>query len=315
LIAAGDEAGDEVICPSFSFIATANVTRHTGAKPVFIDIDPRTYNLNPELLEGLITKRTKALIAVHQVGLPVDMDCINSITARHGIKVIEDAACAIGSEYKGERIGRPHSLAAVFSFHPRKIITAGEGGMITTDDEALATRFRQLRHHGMSVNDLTRHQSKTIILEEYRELGYNYRMTDLQAALGIVQLEKLPEILKQRTALAERYNRAFSETRYLVPPFVPAYAKHNYQSYQLRLKPEAPLSRNDLMQALLERGIASRRGIMASHLEPLYAKEYQNARLPETETATNEALIIPLYPQMTEEEQEYVISNMKELIG
>ncbi len=315
LLAASVESGDEVICPSYSFIATANVIRYCNAKPVFIDIEKKTYNLNPELLEKTITPRTKAIIAVHQVGLAADMDSILKIANSRGIKVIEDAACAIGAEYKGQKIGKPHGFLACFSFHPRKIITAGEGGMVTTNDSTVAARLKKLRHHGMSVTDLVRHKAKSVILEEYDELGYNYRMTDLQAALGIIQLGRLPELLRQRTKIAERYNEVFSEIEYLIPPFVPPGIKHTYQSYLLRLKPNAPLSRDELMQQLLERGIATRRGIMASHKEPLYAKEHGRIPLPETETAVKETIILPLFPQMKTEEQEFVISNIKELVS
>ena len=313
LIAASVGEGDEVICPSFSFIATANVIRYCGAKPIFIDIERDTYNLNPDLLEKLISKRTKAIIAVHQVGLPADLDRILSVANRHSIPVIEDAACAIGAEYKGEKIGRPRGFLACFSFHPRKIITAGEGGMITTNDPGIATRLKKLRHHGMSINDLDRHQSKSVMIEEYDELGYNYRMSDLEAAVGLIQLTKLNSLLERRTRIAERYNRAFKEWGYLIPPTVPPDAKHTYQSYLVRVRKDAPFSRDDLMEKLLERDIATRRGIMASHLEPLYAKEYAASKLPETEAATRETLILPLFPQMTSEEQEYVIARIKEV--
>lgn len=314
LIAAQVGPGDEVICPSFTFIATPNVIRYCGAQPVFVDIDPETYNLNPDLLEALITPRTKALIAVHQVGLPMDMDRVNRIAEKRGIRVIEDAACAIGAEYKGEKIGKPHGFLACFSFHPRKIITAGEGGMITTNDESVATRLRQLRHHGMSVSDLARHESQSVVIEEYHELGYNYRLSDIHAALGLVQLGRVNEILKSRLEIAQRYTAVFGKIPYLKPPEVPAYAKHTYQSYILRLKPEAPISRDELMDLLLKRGIATRRGIMASHREPLYAGSYAQVKLPETDAASRETLILPLYAQMEPEEQRYVISNIQEFL-
>lgn len=313
LIVAGVGAGDEVICPSFSFIATANAIRYCGAKPVFIDIERDTYNLNPDLLEKLITKRTKAILAVHQIGLSADMDRILAVASRRGISVIEDAACAIGAEYKGDHVGKPHGFLACFSFHPRKIITAGEGGMITTNDPDIAMHLKKLRHHGMSVNDLVRHAAKTVIVEEYDELGYNYRMSDLEAAVGIAQLAKLEDLLERRRKIAARYTQAFQELGYLFPPVVPSYAKHTFQSYQVRVKPDAPISRDELMEKLLERGISTRRGIMASHREPLYAKEYGHIRLPETEAATRETLILPLFPQMTAEEQDFVISNIKEV--
>ena len=315
LITASVGPGDEVICPSFSFIATANAIRYCGANPVFIDIERDTYNLNPDLIEKLITKRTKAILAVHQIGLPADMDRILAVASRRSVPVIEDAACAIGAEYRGKRIGKPHGFLACFSFHPRKIITAGEGGMLTTNDPETAARLKKLRHHGMSVNDLVRHAAKSVIVEEYDELGYNYRMSDLEAAVGIVQLDKLAELLKQRARLAARYTQAFNELGYLIPPAVPAYAKHTFQSYLVRVRQDAPISRDELMERLLERGISTRRGIMATHQEPLYAKEYAQVRLPETEAATRETLILPLFPQMTAEEQDYVIANIKEVMA
>lgn len=314
LIVAGVGPGDEVICPSYSFIATTNVIRYCGAKPVFIDIDPRTYNLDPGLLEGLITKRTRAILAVHQVGLPADLDRILDVANRHGLKVVEDAACALGAEYKGRPIGRPHGFLACFSFHPRKIITTGEGGMITTNDASVADRLKRLRHHGMTVNDLVRHKAKSVVLEEYEELGYNYRLSDLHAALGIVQLERFPELLNQRLKLAARYNQAFAGSEALLPPHIPPYAKPTYQSYLVRLRPNAPISRDDLMQKLLERGISTRRGIMASHRERPYAEEYGRARLPHTEAAVNETFLIPLFPHLRPEEQEFVISSLHELV-
>lgn len=313
LVAAGVVPGDEVICPSYSFIATTNVIRYCGAKPVFIDIDPRTYNLDPGLLKSLITKRTKAVLAVHQVGLPADLDPILEIAAREGLKVIEDAACALGAEYKGRRIGRPHGFLACFSFHPRKIITTGEGGMVTANDPAVARRLKQLRHHGMTVNDFVRHKAKSVVLEEYEELGYNYRMSDLHAALGTVQLERFPELLSQRLKLAERYNLALAESDFLVPPYVPSHARPTYQSYLVRLKPNAPISRDELMQKLLELGISTRRGIMAAHRERPYAKEYRQIRLPHTESAVDETFLIPLFPQLSPQEQEFVITHLKEL--
>jgi len=314
LIAAAVGASDEVICPSYSFIATANVIRYCGAKPVFIDIDPMTYNLNPDHLEQLISPRTKAIIAVHQVGLPVDLDRINEIAEKRNIKVIEDAACAIGAEYKGVRVGKPHGFLACFSFHPRKIITAGEGGMITTNDKAVAARLKKLRHHGMSVSDLARDNAKTVIIEAYDELGYNYRMSDLNAALGLAQLAKVDDILRKRVKLAERYNQAFQEIEFLEPPFTPPYAKQTYQSYILRLKSEVPISRDDLMCELLKRGIASRRGIMASHKEPVYARDYADVNLPETDEAVKQTVILPLFPQLQRVEQDHVISSIFELV-
>ena len=182
LVAAGVKAGDEVLCPSLSFIATANSIQYAGAMPVFVDVDPATYNMDPARIESAITPRTKAILIVHQIGLPAAIAEISEIASRYGLAVIEDAACAIGSEYQGQRIGQPHTLMACFSFHPRKILTTGEGGMVTTSDEGIADRIRKLRQHAMSVSDLARHSSSQIVTESYPEVGYNYRMTDMQAA-------------------------------------------------------------------------------------------------------------------------------------
>ena len=196
LHALGVGPGDEVITVSHSFIATANAIRYCGASPVFVDIDPRTYNMDPALIEAAITPRTKAIMPVHQMGLPCDLPAILAIAERHGLPVVEDAACAIGSEIRigdrWERIGRPHGTVACFSFHPRKVITTGDGGMLTTSDPALDRKFRLLRQHGMSVPDTVRHGAKSVIFEEYPIVGFNYRMTDIQAAVGRVQLERLP---------------------------------------------------------------------------------------------------------------------------
>jgi perosamine synthetase len=194
-VAAGIGPGDEVLCPSFSFIATANSIRYAGATPVFIDIDPVTYNLDPGRIEDAITPRTQAILVVHQVGLPAPLSEILEIADQRNLLVIEDAACAIGSAYQGQRIGMPHSFLACFSFHPRKILTTGEGGMVTTSDEKVATRIRHLRQHAMNTSDLTRHEAKKVVFESYDEVGYNFRMTDMQAAVGLAQLVALRDSL------------------------------------------------------------------------------------------------------------------------
>jgi len=313
MVVSGIKEGDEVLCPSFSFIATANCIRYVGAQPVFVDIDPLTYNLDPNRIEEAITPRTRAILVVHQIGLPAAMDEINAIAARKGLLVIEDAACAIGSEYGGQRIGRPHSTMACFSFHPRKILSTGEGGMITTNDEQLAARLRPLRQHAMTVSDLARHSSSKVMIESYAEVGYNYRMTDLQAALGLVQLQRLDGFIARRRMLAERYTRAISQLGWLLPPQEPSECRHNFQSYSARVVPGAPVSRDQLMQGLLDRSISTRRGIMASHREPPYADGNWDARLPETNRATDDSIILPLFHQMTEEEQDYILDSIREV--
>ena len=308
-VAAGIGPGDEVICPSLSFIATANSIRYVGASPVFVDIDPLTYNLDPSRIESAITPRTRAILAVHQIGLPADIDEISQIARRHNLLVIEDAACAIGSEYRGQRIGMPHTFLACFSFHPRKILTTGEGGMITTSDERVATRIRYLRQHAMNTSDLTRHQSQKVVLESYDEVGFNFRMTDMQAAVGLVQLGRIEGFISRRRALAQRYSEALVQLGWLVPPQVPSYARHNYQSYMVRLA-DAPLCRDALMQRLLDRGIATRRGIMASHREPPYRDEHWDRVLPHSNAAADECVILPLYHEMTEAEQGFVLESI-----
>lgn len=311
LSVSGVGPGDEVIVPSLSFIATANSVVHCGATPVFVDIDPATCNIDAGKIEGAITKKTKTIMPVHQMGLPADLDVIKAIAERYNLIVIEDAACAIGSAYKGRSIGGLGNIAC-FSFHPRKVITTGEGGMITTDDPDIASRLRRFRHHGMSVSDIERHTADKIIIEEYPEIGYNYRMTDMQAAMGIVQMNKLPNILRIRRAIAAKYNNAFSKISCLRVPEVPVYAEHNYQSYWVELLNSAPVSRNELMERLLKKGISSRRGIMAIHREPCYSRN--NATLPETERITDNTIILPLYPSMTDEEARHVISSISDIL-
>jgi perosamine synthetase len=313
LIAAGVRSGDEVLCPSLSFIATANSIRYAGAIPVFVDIDPATYNMDPACIEAAITPRTRAILVVHQIGLPAAMSEIAEIAMRHGLVVIEDAACAIGSEYKGQRIGAPHSIMACFSFHPRKILTTGEGGMITTANEELAARLRKLRQHAMTVSDLSRHSSTKVVTESYDEVGFNYRMTDLQAAIGLVQLQRLEDMLARRRHLAARYTEQLSQIEWLVPPAVPADCRHNFQSYMALVKEDAPMSRDELMQEMLDRGISTRRGIMAIYREDPYRDSKWNDRLPQTDYITDNTIILPLFHTMTEEEHDYVIDCIQQV--
>jgi dTDP-4-amino-4,6-dideoxygalactose transaminase len=310
----GVGAGDEVITVSHSFIATANAVKYCGAKPVFVDVDPRTFNMDPALIERAITPRTKAIMPVHQIGLPADMAAINAIARRHNLPVIEDAACAIGSQIKvgqqWERVGRPHGTVACFSFHPRKVITTGDGGMITTADPELDRKFRLLRQHAMSVPDTVRHGSTTVVFEEYPEVGFNYRMTDIQAAVGRVQLGRLPDLLPRRIELANRYNAAIAGIRGLVPPHIPEGVRSNYQSYAVRVTPEYPLTRDQLMQALLDLKISTRRGIMNSHQEPAYAGEGPY-HLPYSEAARDSVVLLPLFGGMSDEDQNRVIEALR----
>jgi dTDP-4-amino-4,6-dideoxygalactose transaminase len=307
LVALNLMRGDEVLCPSLSFIATANAIRYTGATPVFVDVARHSFNMDPGLLEESMTPRTRAILVVHQVGMPAPMQEICEIAARHGLAVIEDAACAAGSTYRDRRIGAPLSRAACFSFHPRKVLTTGEGGMITTSDPEFAARLRRLRQHAMSMSDLARHSATDVAIESYDEVGFNARMTDMQAAVGIVQLSRLDQFVARRRELAGRYTRCLGSVPWLIPPVEPEYGTSNYQSYMVRLTATAPVSRDDFMRRLLHQGVSVRRGVMAIHRETPYRHQYWEERLPETNKVTDRTVILPLYHAMTEAEQDLVI--------
>ena len=304
LLAVGVTAGDEVVTVSHSFIATANAIRYCGAAPVFVDIEPHGYNMDPALVEAAITRRTRAILCVHQMGLPCDLKSIVEIGHRHGLPVVEDAACAIGSEIKWnetwEKIGKPHADIACFSFHPRKVMSTGDGGMITTANAEWDTKFRLLRQHGMSVPDTLRHSSAQVIFESYPMLGYNYRMTDIQAAVGREQLKRLPEIIAGRRTIAQRYRELLADIPGLVLPHEPAYARTNWQSYCVRLP--AHCDQRAVMQKMLDEGVSTRRGIMCSHLEAPYSAAARAGSLLHSEQAQARAILLPLYTQMSSDE-------------
>ena len=316
LMAVGVGEGDEVITVSHSFIATANAIRHCGATPVFVDIEQDGFNIDPDRIASAITRRTKAILCVHQLGMPCNLMAIIAIARRHGIKVIEDAACAIGSEilWDGEwqRIGRPHADIACFSFHPRKVITTGDGGMLTTTNPEYDRVFRSLRQHAMTVPDTVRHGSRQVIFESYAEVGYNYRMTDLQAAIGRVQLTRLPEIIVRRRELAALYTRLLSTVDGLIAPIEPHWARSNWQSYCVTL-PSA-VSQVHVMQVLLDRGISTRRGVMNAHVEPAYDGRGNYSAidtLSRSVAAQESAIMLPLYVQMSEADVAMVVSELK----
>jgi perosamine synthetase len=331
--AVGVGFGDDVVTVSHSFIATANAVVAVGARPIFVDIDPVTYGMDASLLEAALTERTRAVLCVHQLGFPCDLPAILAIAGRHNIPVIEDAACAIGSEIQigGEwqRIGRPHGLAACFSFHPRKVITTGDGGMITTADEALAARLRLLRQHGMTVASTLRHGSQRVTFESFVEPAYNFRMTDMQAAMARPQLARLDQIIATRRQLAERYRAELDGHPVLSPPQEPAWMRANFQSYPLRIRLSARRSQVEIMQHLLDHGVASRRGVGNAHTEPAYAnlgwtcgpelcdedihRQGQCLRLSRSEEARDNVVMIPLFHGMTEEEQSHVVQTLKSL--
>jgi perosamine synthetase len=304
MVAAGIGPGDEVVVPSLSFIATANAARYVGARPVFADIDAKTLNLTPETVAPVLTERTRAVILVDQAGVPADLDAMRKLCEPRGIAVVEDAACAAGAQYRGRQAGAGAALAA-FSFHPRKLLTTGEGGMIVTPDAEVADRLRRLREHGMDVSAAARHASKQPVIERYLETGYNYRMTDIQAAIGLVQLRKLGQMVDRRRELAARYQRELADIPGLRTVHDPEYGTTNYQSFWVVLPADFAMSRDDLLRHLADSGISARRGIMAAHIEPAYQ---DGTKLPVTERITSASLILPMFHQMTEEEQDLVIS-------
>jgi perosamine synthetase len=312
LLLHGVGPGDEVICPSLSFVATANAVRYVGARPVFAEVDERTWNLDPVDARARVSGRTKALIVVHQVGLPAELAAFEELRVA-GVAIVEDAACAVGATHRGRPIGS-HGNVACFSFHPRKMISTGEGGMLTVDDDEMAARAERLRSHGASMSAFARHGMAATAFEQYEELGYNYRLSDIQAAVGVVQLSKLDRLLRQRRELAARYAAAFADLP-LVLPAGTADAPHTFQSYGVRLRPEARLGRDALMAALSERGVACRRGIPPIHLEPLYRAEHADVSLPITEAISRESLFLPMFAGMADEQVEYVIAAVRELLG
>jgi perosamine synthetase len=318
LVALGVGTGDEVITVSHSFIATANAVRFCGAVPVFVDIDPGTFNIDPGLVEAAIGPQTKAILAVHQIGMPCDLRALTAIATRHRLPLIEDAACAIGSEVEWDgawqRIGRPHGDIACFSFHPRKLLSTGDGGMLTTRSADLDRVFRLLRQQGMSVPDAVRHSSNQVVFEEYPIAGYNYRMTDIQAAIGREQLKRLPAIVARRRELAARYQVRLRSIGGLVVPHEPRWARSNWQSYAVRIR--ASIDQRAFMQRMLDAGIATRRGVMNAHRERAYPAGTWRAAggLRQSEEAQDTTVILPLFHQLTEEDQDRVVNTIARII-
>ena len=313
LLAVGVQPADEVITVSHSFIATANAIRYCGATPIFIDIEPRTFNLDPEAIEAVVTARTKAILCVHQMGLPCDLSSVLAIAEKHNLRVIEDSACAAGSEVScqgnWESIGRPRGDVACFSFHPRKVMSTGDGGMLTTKSAELDSQFRLLRQHAMSLSDTVRHNAGRVMFEAYPTVGYNYRMTDIQAAVGRIQLRRLPGVVTGRRALAEHYRDLLAYVSSVEPPFEPSYARSNWQSFCVRLP--ARCDQHHVMQFMLDKGVATRRGIMCSHREPAYRDNPMPVPLPHSEVAQDNCIILPLYTGMTAADQEHVVGSLR----
>lgn len=318
LLAVGVGPGDEVITVSHTFIATANAVRQCGAVPIFVDVDPSTFNMDPSRLEAAVTPRTKAVLCVHQMGMPCDLEPILRIGRAYGLAVVEDAACAIGSEVRvgneWRSVGAPHGDIACFSLHPRKILTVGDGGMLTTANPEHDRFFRLRRQHGMSVPDTVRHGSARVIFEDYPVPGFNYRMTDVQAAIGREQLKRLPEILVERRAMAEDYAALIAEeVPDAAPPVEPDYARSNWQSYCVRLP--AGSDQRRVMQSMLDEGIATRRGIMNVHQEEAAADLPIRFPLPESEAARDGCILLPLHAGVSAADRRRIVRALKDALA
>jgi len=322
LAALGVKPGDEVIVPAFTWIATANAVEHLGGKVVFCDIKLDSYNIDINKIEEKITPQTKAIIPVHLFGLPAEMDKIRQITNTYGLRIVEDAACGFGAYYDDKHVGNFGDIGC-FSFHPRKAITTGEGGMLVTSDKKLADLLYALRNHGATISDFERHNSKeAFLLSEYKYLGYNYRMTDIQGALGVSQIEKAHWIQKQRLEKAKYYDTLLADVDFLSIPQCPENIIHGYQSYVCLYQPE-PIrttnldklnkQRNRLMVSLEENGISTRQGTHAVTLQDYYQERYNidDNDYPNANIADKLTIALPLYPQITKEDQQYVVENIK----
>jgi dTDP-4-amino-4,6-dideoxygalactose transaminase len=326
----GVRPGDDVVTVSHSFVATANAVISAGARPVFCDVEPDTFGMDPKSLEQAITPRTRAIMCVHQIGMPCDLEGVLEVAGKRGIPVVEDAACAIGSEVQiggsWQRLGRPHGRVACFSLHPRKIVTTGDGGMLTTADPEIDRRVRLLRQHAMSVPDTVRHHSDKVVFEQYTEPAFNYRMTDLQASVGRPQLARLDDIVRERRRLGDRYRDALDRSPVFSPPVERAYARSNWQSYPLGLRTDCGITQVEALQSLMDAGVSCKRGISNSHQEPAYAGRGNWAcgpqdcpdgvpcptgsclRLQVSERLRDTTVLIPLFHGMTEQEQDRVIA-------
>ena len=314
LAALGVGAGDEVIVPAFTWVATANAVRYVGATPVFVDVDARSYNIDPAAVAEAVTARTRAVIPVHLFGLCADMDSVRAAVP-DGVTLFEDAACAAGAAYRGRPVGGLGDLGA-FSFHPRKSITTGEGGMLTTHDGDLAARAERLRNHGAAVSEEARHAgSAPYLMPEFDELGFNYRMTDLQAAVGLVQLGKLDSFISERAEWARWYADELGDIDWLSPPTIPAGYEHGWQSFVAVVGADAPSPRNELMSRLQDRGVSTRPGTHCVPALGLYrdAEGSSPARYPVALELEHSSLALPLHNRMTEADYAHVISCLRDL--
>ncbi len=313
LAAAGITAGDEVIVPSFSWVATANAVEYCGATPVFIDVDPATYNIDVKQIKAKLTAKTKAIIPVHLFGLCADMDAVRAAVPEH-MFILEDAACAVGAQYKGQFAGGLADAAA-FSFHPRKVLTTGEGGMVTTNDAMLQEKMGVLRNHGASVSEAMRTQgSRPSLLADFDVVGFNYRMTDVQAAMGIVQLQKLPGFIAERQQWANWYNTQLQDISWITAPETPSYATHSWQAYVVMVDPDkAPFPRDIIMDKLLALGIGTRPGTQAIHMLGYYKNRYglSDADCPGAKACYDKSMALPLHNKMSAADYAYVVQSLR----
>lgn len=313
LIVSGIKPNDEVIVPAYTCMAAANAIYLAGATPVFCDIDPDTFNMDPEDVAIRIGSKTRAIMAIHQIGLPVDLQALSEIARKHELKIVEDAATALGARYKGIRLGGWDNPTC-FSFHPRKMITTGEGGMVVINQGEKAERARILRATGASISDLVRHEARGILQQQYHEAGYNYRLTDIQAAIGLVQLKKINEMLEQRAAQARFYTSELSQLEEIQPPFVPDYAEPSWSSYCIKLRRSAKIDRDTLLRRLVDKGISCRRGIQSLHQEPHFLPLCQDLSLPASEAAAQSTIFLPIFPGLTLEQQQYIVEQIKKCL-
>ena len=331
LAAIGFGPGDEAIVPAFTWISTANVVEHLGGTVIFCDISLDTFNIDPILVEERISDKTKAILPVHLFGLPADMKPLRDLALRYDLKIIEDAACGFGSRYQGQHVGTLGDTGC-FSFHPRKAITTGEGGMVTTQSAELAEKLRRLRDHGAAMTDMQRHLgAKPYLLADHPDAGYNQRMTDLQAALGSTQMDRAEEIVFERQRLAQRYDRAFADLEWLQIPFNPHDDEHGYQSYPCLFQPKTARSsakmpahvtmikainaaRNEWMEQLQQQGISTRPATHAVHMLSFFKQKYglRPEDFPNAFVANDCSISLPLFHGMTEAEQDFVIEKVRE---
>ncbi len=305
--------GDDVIVADTTCMANVNAIKMAGANPVFVDIEPDTYNINSLLIEKEITPKTKAIINIDQIGLASDIDKIKEIAKKHSLAIVDDAATALGGKFKGEYFGG-HGVVSTFSFHPRKMITTGEGGMLVTDNKEVADLARILRSTGASISDLDRHKAKGVMLQEYYDSGYNYRLTDIQAAIGIVQMKKIDKMLKERNKQAEFYNNVFSTMDELIVPYVPKYATHAYSSYLLKINNNTKISVKEIIHKMSENNISCRYGIQPLHREPYFkVKKYTDDMFPVSCEVAEKTFFIPIFPGLKKNEQQFIIDKIKDV--